>query len=100
VSEQLVHPRKFDHPDLGGKSRDPPSVLHHQTNPKKRIHRRRTQQHHFHRLTPRRLSPTTSVHSPAHPFRPQTDVAAADAMSEVQLTDLSRLLHSKRNESK
>ncbi|KAJ3494326.1 hypothetical protein NLG97_g4149 [Lecanicillium saksenae] len=35
---------------------------------------------------------------PQHPFRSQTDVATADAMTEVGHADLSRLLQSKRNE--
>jgi hypothetical protein len=32
------------------------------------------------------------------PFRPKTDVAAVDAMTEVGAADLSRLLQTKRNE--
>lgn len=54
----------------------------------------------FHRRASRASSQTTSLAILRHPFRLQTDVAPADAMTEVGHTDLSRLLQSKRNEFK
>jgi chromatin modification-related protein VID21 len=64
------------------------------------INQQRGHNHPFYPFARRFPSPTSPFHPVEHSFRPQTDDAITDAMTEVGHADVSRLLQSKRNECK